>query len=359
MTLIETYLRAVAAQLPADTRDDIVAELRDELLTRMEAREAELGRPLTGAEQEAVLRELGHPLAVAARFGSGPQHLVGPELFPWWMFGVRAALTMLVVISVIGVVVRVLIGDADAGRAIAQAFHGLFTGAITVVGVATIVAWIIERQSEKPRFLTRWRVRDLGVFEVGLFGRDWNTRAGSTTEAMTGSGTIGSSKMPPTARAITSAAAWSVFLLWWTGVLGGEFRPQALGGAFVADGVDYGRLITDLVGQVYLFVVAWAAALIVFHLARAALRPGPRATAAGDLVFACVGLGFALWVALQSPLAPVVAVDSLAEFADRVRNMIQTRELVLSTVVMIGVASSIVGEVFNVLGAARRLALGR
>ncbi|WP_339933304.1 hypothetical protein [uncultured Brevundimonas sp.] len=359
MTLVETYLRAVAAQLPADTRDDIVAELRDELLTRMEAREAELGRPLSEAEQEAVLRELGHPLAVAARFGSGPQQLVGPELFPWWMFGVRAALTVLVVISVIGVVVRVLIGDADAGQATAQAFHGLFTGAITVVGVATIVAWIIERQSEKPRFLTQWRVRDLGVFEVGLFGRDWNARTGTTTGAMTGSGTIGRSTMSPTARAIASAAAWSVFLLWWTGVLGGEFRPQDLGGLVVADGVDYGRLVADLVGQVYPFVVAWVAAMIVFHLARAALHPGPRTTAAGDLVFACVGLGFTLWIWLYSPLGSVVAVDSFAEVESRVRQMFHTRELVVPTVVMIGVATSIVGEAFNVLGAARRLALGR
>ncbi|WP_339871677.1 hypothetical protein [uncultured Brevundimonas sp.] len=359
MTLVETYLRAVAAQLPADTRDDIVAELRDDILTRMEAREAERGRPLTEAEQEAVLRELGHPLTVAARFGSGPQHLVGPELFPWWMFGVRAALTVLVVISVIGVVVRVLIGDADAGRATAQAFHGLFTGAITVVGVATIIAWVIERQSEKPRFLTRWRVRDLGMFEVDLFGKGWNAGAGAMTGAMAGSGKVSSPSMSPTARAIASAAAWSVFLLWWTGVLGGEFRPQNLGGVFLADGVDYGRLIADLVAQVYPFVVAWAAAMIVFHLARAALHPGPRTTAAGDLVFAVVGLGFVLWIALYSPLAAIIAVDGLADFEGRVRHLIQTRDPVLPTVLMLGVAASIIGEIFSVLGAARRLVLGR
>lgn len=355
MTLVETYLRAVAAQLPAANRDDIVAELRDELLTRMEAREAELVRPLSEAEQEAVLREMGHPLTVAARFGAGPQHVVGPELFPWWMFGVRAALTVLALISVVGVVVRVLIGDADVGRATAQAFHGLFTGAITVVGVATIVAWIIERQSEKPRFLTQWRVRDLGVFEVGLLGGGWNDR----TRGDTGSDRSTARPMSPSARAIASAAAWSVFLLWWTGVLGGEFRPQDLGGLLVADSFDYGRLIADLVWQAYPFVVAWVAAMIIFHLARAVLRPGPRATAAGDLMFALVGLGFVLWVWLYSPLAVVVAVDSFADFEGRVRQMIETGVLVLPTLLMIGAVASVVGEVFSVLGAGRRLALGR
>ena len=355
MDLVETYLRAVAAQLPGESRDDIVAELRDEILTRMEAREAELGRPLSADEQEAVLRDLGHPLTVAARFGTGPQHVVGPELFPWWMFGVRAALTVLVLISVVGVVARVLVGDAAAGQAVAQAFHGLFTGAVTIVGVATIIAWIIERQEEKPRFLTQWRVRDLGMFEVGLFGGDWSGRTGAIRTRVRS----GSRAMSPTAGAIASAAAWSVFLLWWTGVIGGEFRPGSLGGDFVRDGVDFGSLVAALVSQAYLFVVGWVAALIVFHLARAVLRPGPRATAAGDLAFAGVGLGFTLWLWLYSPLSAVVRVDSIAGFESRVRQMFETGEPALATLLMLGIAFALIGDVFHVLGAARRLLFGR
>ena len=93
MTLTERYLKAVAAQLPQAERDDIIAELRDAIQTRMEDREEALGRPLTEAEEEAVLREVGHPLTVAARYGSGPMHVVGPEIYPWWMFGVKVGLT--------------------------------------------------------------------------------------------------------------------------------------------------------------------------------------------------------------------------------------------------------------------------
>ena len=118
-------------------------------------------------------------------------------------------------------------------------------------------------------------------------------------------------------------------------------------------------MIADLVWQAYPFVVAWVAAMIIFHLARAVLRPGPRATAAGDLMFALVGLGFVLWVWLYSPLAVVVAVDSFADFEGRVRQMIETGVLVLPTLLMIGAVASVVGEVFSVLGAGRRLALGR
>ena len=172
MTLTERYLKAVAAQLPRASREDIVAELRDAIQTRMEDREEELGRPLTEADEEAVLREFGHPLSVAARYGSGPQHIVGPELYPWWMFGVKVGLMALVCITAIGAIVRVLVGDEEVGRAIGQAFHSVFTGGITIIGLATIAGFIIERQKEKPAFLRDWRVKDLGLFELAGMDAD-------------------------------------------------------------------------------------------------------------------------------------------------------------------------------------------
>ena len=128
MTLKERYLKAVAAQLSGKTRDDIIAELDDAILTRMEAREAELGRPLTEADEEAVLRETGHPLIVAAQYGSGPHHVVGPELYPWWMFGVKVGLIALVCITVFSALIRILIGDVDVGQAIGQSFQSVFSG---------------------------------------------------------------------------------------------------------------------------------------------------------------------------------------------------------------------------------------
>jgi hypothetical protein len=65
MDLLDRYLAAVAALLPKTQREDIVAELRDILLNQMEEKEAELGRPLTAKEREAVLKAFGHPIAVA------------------------------------------------------------------------------------------------------------------------------------------------------------------------------------------------------------------------------------------------------------------------------------------------------
>ena len=56
MDLIDRYIGAIARRLPADQADDIVAEIRDDLLTRQEARENALGRPLDKSEVSALIR---------------------------------------------------------------------------------------------------------------------------------------------------------------------------------------------------------------------------------------------------------------------------------------------------------------
>jgi len=59
MDLLDRYLHAVRWTLPRAKADDIIAELRDELVTRQEDREESLGRPLTQDETSALLKEFG------------------------------------------------------------------------------------------------------------------------------------------------------------------------------------------------------------------------------------------------------------------------------------------------------------
>jgi hypothetical protein len=88
MRLVDHYLRAVRMYLPKAEQDDIVNELNDNLLSMLEDRAAELGRPLTEPEQEAILLEHGRPLVVAGRYGAKPLgvafgiELISPEFFP-------------------------------------------------------------------------------------------------------------------------------------------------------------------------------------------------------------------------------------------------------------------------------------
>lgn len=355
MDLIERYLKAVGAQLPAAGREDILAELRDLLMSRVEEREAELGRPLTEAEVEAVLREVGHPLTVAARYGAGPQHVVGPELYPWWLFGVKTALTVLVLITAVGAVARILFGGAEVGQAIGQAFAGLFSSGLTVVGLATLAGFIIERQKDKPAFLTEWRAKDLGMFEVGVFSRSWWD---SLSEQQGTRADRAKPKMSPTAGALGSATGWGIFLLWWSGLLGLGFRPEDLGGELVRGEVDYGLLFADTVALLYWPVVVFAAAQGVFHLLRAMTGSPVRLTAFGDVVFRGASLTLLGWIWLYSPFSSLIRVDTIGAFIDRTETLIRTGAG-LDTILMLVVAGAFVGEVFALIGALKKLVMGK
>ncbi|MFN3557992.1 MAG: HAAS signaling domain-containing protein [Brevundimonas sp.] len=358
MDLIDRYLNAVAAQLPQSQRADIIAELRDMILSRFEEKEEALGRPLTEAEQEDILRDIGHPLVVAARYGSGPQHVVGPELFPWWMFGVKAGLIVVVAIAVLGVLVRIIVGDVDTAQAIGQGFRSVFNSAITLIGFATLGAFIIERQKEKPRFLREWRVKDLGLFEFGgglnaeavqrgLTEGDWGPKTGRR-------GRRGAS---PVGRAIASAVGWAVVLLWWVGWLPVTHTTPETFGAVVG-GVDYATMMGQIHALLYWPVIAFGLLRVLFDLMRAARPDGVRFTALGDIGFGAAEGALFGWLWLYSPLSKVIFVPTIEAFVDRIRTTVENGWWPLPTVLMLCVAFGFLHAVSKVIGGAIRLTTG-
>lgn len=370
MTLTERYLKAVAAQLPKADRDDIIAELRDAIQTRMEDREEALGRPLSEAEEEAVLRDVGHPLTVAARYGSGPMHVVGPELYPWWMFGVKVALAALVAITVIGLIVQVFANGDFSSREIGHAINGLFKGAITIIGLATAGAFIIERQKDKPDFIRNWRVKDLGLFEIAAFDAESLSRSLGQAGLSDGEGraqgrgpgrsrALGLSRqMSPAARGVASAVAWAVFLLWWTGALTTRaLRPLDL--SVSIEGVSYGVLLVQTLALLYWPVVAYAAGRIVFGLARAAAPGSIRLTALGDVLLSAARACVYGWMWVASPLSSVIRVDSLEAFIERVAHIARTGDWALATIIMLVVAIGFMTSLFEGSGALWRLVSGK
>src|SRR3954454_7711370 len=90
MQLIDRYLYAVGRHLPNDRRDDILAELRANILEMAEDREQELGRVLTIEEEEEILKKHGHPMQVAARY-LPKQYLIGPAVFPFYWYTIKTA----------------------------------------------------------------------------------------------------------------------------------------------------------------------------------------------------------------------------------------------------------------------------
>ena len=81
MELVDRYLQAVKFWLPREQQEDIARELSEDILSQVEEQERGLGRLMTPAEIEAVLKRRGRPFVVAN--GYLPQRqLIGPLLFP-------------------------------------------------------------------------------------------------------------------------------------------------------------------------------------------------------------------------------------------------------------------------------------
>lgn len=116
--LFERYLQAVRKYLPWKGQNDIVNELRANLEAQIEEREEELGRRLTEGEMLDWLKQLGSPMQVAARYRA-LQYLIGPALFPMYVYVLRIALLWSAAIYTVATIVRFAVGIPDAGSVVA------------------------------------------------------------------------------------------------------------------------------------------------------------------------------------------------------------------------------------------------
>jgi hypothetical protein len=114
MEFLDRYLQAVRKYLPFRRQDDIIAELRANMESQIEDRESELRRPLTDGEFDDFLRKMGHPLIVASRY-QPQQYLIGPTLFPMYLYVLRIALLWAFVICMIVTAVVTPLTQAGGG----------------------------------------------------------------------------------------------------------------------------------------------------------------------------------------------------------------------------------------------------
>lgn len=156
MTLVERYLRAVRDHLPRGQQDDIINELSDSIQSRIEDEEAALGRPLEEAEEVALLRAFGHPLAVAARYRGDERsltfgrQLIGPELFPTYLkvLALNFAVTLIVL-----AIVAIAMGGLWSGIGSLVTPIAIQFVAVTAVFIAVDRYWLRDPQWD-PRKVT-------------------------------------------------------------------------------------------------------------------------------------------------------------------------------------------------------------
>ena len=156
--LIDRYLQAVRFWLPKTRRqDDLLAELGEDLRSQIEDKEGELGHPLDHAEVAEILKRCGSPMMVAGRLG--PQfHLIGPTLFPIYVFVLKMVLFWILVPVFVFIVGPVNLANSGGHwpSAILNTFGDLWSGLFIAAGVVTLVFAILERTSAHLGAECKW-----------------------------------------------------------------------------------------------------------------------------------------------------------------------------------------------------------
>ena len=151
MNLLDRYLLAVKKYLPWKRQDDILAELKANLESQLEEKEADLGRPLTADEMEDWLKHLGPPMVMAARY-QPQRYLIGPTIFPMYWWVMRLALLWCLVIYSVVKAVEILSSSASGSALIVAMLRApgiLIITAAWVTGVFAAVEFAMIHSPAK------------------------------------------------------------------------------------------------------------------------------------------------------------------------------------------------------------------
>ncbi|MGD0800432.1 MAG: hypothetical protein ABR906_03870 [Terracidiphilus sp.] len=151
MELLDRYLQAVKKRLSWQRQDDIIAELRANLEAQLEDKEAGLGRPLDAGEAEEWLKQIGNPRLVAARY-QPQRYLIGPALFPSYIFALRTVCFWAMIAYAIGSVALLASGSVSESRVLDAVLHApilLLQVAAWVTVICAIVEFAASRFPEK------------------------------------------------------------------------------------------------------------------------------------------------------------------------------------------------------------------
>jgi hypothetical protein len=166
MQLLDRYLNAVRFWLPREQKDDIIAELSEDLRSAIADEEETLGRPLTNDEVVELLKQRGHPILVAG--GYLPQRaLIGPALFPIYVFVLKIVALCFIApwIAAWAAIIFSVPSASGAHQGVFARFAAVWgaswMGLVAAFGTVTLVFAAIERLQTRARLFQNWDPRKL------------------------------------------------------------------------------------------------------------------------------------------------------------------------------------------------------
>ncbi len=162
MDLIERYLYQVGRYLPLKKREDILTELRSNLLDALGVSE---GEEVDEERVVALLEEFGPPQKVAASYHTGMNCLIGPELFPLFRMVTGIALIAvfgaLVLALAVGAVFDPEIAPWSSPQTILETLSGMWNALISTFGMVVLVFTILQYFGVRAEQAEKWQPRRL------------------------------------------------------------------------------------------------------------------------------------------------------------------------------------------------------
>jgi len=163
MEMLDRYLNAVGFWLPRRQKQDILAELAEDLHGQIQDKEAALLHRLNDDELAEILNKCGAPLVVASRY-LPQRYVVGPLLFPIYKFVLKLLLFGYIVPWLVVWLGFVSFSPsyraAHPGLALVHTLQPIWMIAINAFALTTIGFWLIDRFGFTEK-LTRWDPRKL------------------------------------------------------------------------------------------------------------------------------------------------------------------------------------------------------
>lgn len=158
--LIDRYVYAVTKRLPQAQREDIEKELRglidDMLMGRTN------GAPPSKEDAEAVLKELGRPSALAAKYRGEEQHLIGPEYFDLYMMVMKIVAIVAASATALAMLISyITTPPSNVFEAFGRFLASMFSAAIYAFAFVTFIFAVIERYAKRDENISDWKPSDL------------------------------------------------------------------------------------------------------------------------------------------------------------------------------------------------------
>jgi hypothetical protein len=162
MELLDRYLQSVKWLLPKEQKEDILAELSEDIRSQIDEKEAELGRRLDESDLEAILRRWGHPMLVAQRY-LPQQHLIGPVWFPVYQFVLKMVGLCYLLPWLLTWLFLVIFVPSYRAEHPGLALIGSLESFLLIVVFAFTVITVGFAFAERSKILERWNPRKLPV----------------------------------------------------------------------------------------------------------------------------------------------------------------------------------------------------